>query len=57
MRGKRGIRVFMLAPLGKMRAFQTAQMYSLDDPNIVNLAVRGVGGDGKGDLDQAEGVK
>jgi threonine synthase len=42
LRGKRGIRVFMLSPLGKMSAFQTAQMYSLADPNIFNLAVRGV---------------
>ncbi|TCO76397.1 L-threonine synthase [Plasticicumulans lactativorans] len=42
MRGKRGIRVFMLSPLGKMSAFQTAQMFSLQDPNIFNIAVRGV---------------
>jgi threonine synthase len=42
LRGKRGVRVFMLSPLGKMSAFQTAQMYSLADPNIFNLAVRGV---------------
>jgi threonine synthase len=42
MRGRRGIRVFMLSPLGKMSPFQTAQMYSLQDPNIHNLAVRGV---------------
>ncbi|WP_045223430.1 threonine synthase [Methyloterricola oryzae] len=42
MRGKRGIRVFMLSPDGKMSAFQRAQMYSLDDPNIHNIAVRGV---------------
>ena len=42
MRGKRGIRVFMLSPHGKMSAFQTAQMFSLQDPNIHNLAVRGV---------------
>lgn len=42
MRGKRGIRVFMLSPFGKMSAFQTAQMYSLADPNIHNLAVQGV---------------
>ncbi|MEQ1946336.1 MAG: threonine synthase [Bryobacteraceae bacterium] len=42
MRGKRGIRVFMLSPHGKMSAFQTAQMFSLQDPNIYNLAVRGV---------------
>ena len=39
MRGKRGIRVFMLSPLGKMSPFQTAQMYSLQDPNIFNIAV------------------
>ena len=42
MRGKRGIRVFMLSPLGKMSRFQTAQMFSLADPNIFNVAVRGV---------------
>ena len=39
MRGKRGIRVFMLSPLGKMSPFQTAQMYSLQDQNIFNIAV------------------
>ncbi len=42
MRGKRGVRVFMLSPEGKMSAFQTAQMYSLQDSNIFNIAVRGV---------------
>ena len=42
MRGKRGIRVFMLSPKGRMSAFQTAQMYSLGDPNIHNLAITGV---------------
>ena len=42
MRGKRGIRVFMLSPQGKMSRFQTAQMFSLQDPNIFNIAVRGV---------------
>ena len=42
MRGKRGIRVFMLSPYGKMSPFQTAQMYSLQDPNIFNIGVRGV---------------
>jgi threonine synthase len=41
MRGKRGIRVFMLSPHRKMSAFQTAQMFSLQDPNIFNLAVEG----------------
>ncbi len=42
MRGKKGIRVFMLSPHGRMSPFQTAQMFSLQDPNIHNLAVRGV---------------
>ena len=42
MRGKQGIRVFMLSPHKKMSAFQTAQMFSLQDPNIFNLAVEGV---------------
>jgi threonine synthase len=42
MRGKKGIRVFMLSPKGKMSPFQTAQMYSLQDANIFNLAVEGV---------------
>ena len=42
MRGKRGISVFMLSPHGKMSAFQTAQMFSLLDPNIHNITVRGV---------------
>jgi threonine synthase len=42
MRGKRGVQVFMLSPQGKMSPFQTAQMYSLDDANIFNIAVRGV---------------
>ncbi len=42
LRGKRGVRVFMLSPLGKMSRFQTAQMYSLTDPNIFNIAISGV---------------
>ncbi|MDR2111893.1 MAG: threonine synthase [Candidatus Accumulibacter sp.] len=42
MRGKRGVRVFMLSPHGRMSAFQRAQMYSLRDANIFNIAVRGV---------------
>lgn len=42
MRGKQGIRVFMLSPHLKMSAFQTAQMFSLQDPNIFNIAVKGV---------------
>jgi len=42
LRGKGRVKVFMLSPHGKMSAFQTAQMFALDDPNIFNLAVRGV---------------
>ena len=42
MRGKRGIRVFMLSPHGRMSPFQAAQMFSLLDPNIFNIALRGV---------------
>ena len=42
MRGKRGIKVFMLSPHGRMSPFQQAQMFSLQDANIHNLAVDGV---------------
>jgi threonine synthase len=42
MRGKRAIRVFMLSPHKRMTAFQAAQMYSLQEANIHNLAVKGV---------------
>lgn len=41
MRGKKGVRVFMLSPHERMSAFQTAQMFSLQDPNIFNIAVKG----------------
>jgi threonine synthase len=41
MRGRQGIKVFMLSPQGRMSAFQRAQMYSLQDANIFNLAVAG----------------
>ena len=42
MRGKQGVKVFMLSPHGKMSAFQRAQMYSLQDENIFNIAVTGM---------------
>ena len=42
MRGKKGVRVFMTSPDGRMSAFQQAQMFSLQDPNIHNLAIAGV---------------
>jgi threonine synthase len=42
LRGKRRLNVFMLSPKGRMSPFQTAQMYSLTDANIFNLAIEGV---------------
>ena len=42
MRGKRGVRVFMLSPQGRMSPFQQAQMFSLQDANIHNIAIEGV---------------
>jgi threonine synthase len=42
MRGKKGVRVFMTSPLGRMSPFQQAQMFSLMDDNIHNIAVEGV---------------
>ncbi|MFM8770032.1 MAG: threonine synthase, partial [Rubrivivax sp.] len=42
MRGKRGVNVFMLSPHGRMSPFQQAQMFSLQDANIHNIAIEGV---------------
>ena len=42
MRGKQGVRVFMTSPHGRMSPFQQAQMFSLLDANIHNLALHGV---------------
>ncbi len=42
MLGKHNVRVFMLSPSGKMSAFQRAQMYSLNEPNIFNIAIEGL---------------
>jgi len=42
MRGKQGVRVFMTSPHGRMSPFQQAQMFSLLDANIHNLAIEGV---------------
>ena len=42
MKGKKGIKVFMLSPHGTMSPFQAAQMYSLQDSNILNIAIKGV---------------
>ena len=42
MRGKHGVRVFMTSPHGRMSPFQQAQMFSLQDANIHNIAIEGV---------------
>ena len=42
MRGKKGVRVFMTSPNGRMSPFQQAQMFSLQDENIHNIAIEGV---------------
>ena len=42
MRGKKGVRVFMTSPHGRMSPFQQAQMFSLQDENIHNIAIDGV---------------
>jgi threonine synthase len=41
LRGKHRVKVFMLSPHERMSAFQRAQMYSLADANIFNLAIEG----------------
>ena len=42
MRGKKGVKVFMTSPNGRMSPFQQAQMFSLLDENIYNIAIDGV---------------
>jgi threonine synthase len=42
LKGKKGVRVFMLSPNGRMSPFQRAQMYGLQEPNIFNIAIEGV---------------
>jgi len=42
MKGKQGVRVFMTSPHGRMSPFQQAQMFSLQEANIHNLAIEGV---------------
>ena len=42
LRGKENVEVFMLSPHGKMSEFQRAQMYSLTDDNIHNIAIDGM---------------
>ena len=40
--GKARVNVFMLSPNGRMSPFQRAQMYSLTDANVFNLAIEGM---------------
>ncbi len=42
MLGRDRVTVFMLTPAGRMTPFQQAQMFSLNHPRIVNIAVDGV---------------
>jgi threonine synthase len=42
LKGKARVNVFMLSPRGRMSAFQSAQMYSLTEANIFNIAIEGV---------------
>lgn len=42
MLGKGHVNVFMLSPHGRMSAFQQAQMFSLQEQNIYNIAIEGV---------------
>jgi threonine synthase len=41
LKGLARVNVFMLSPHGRMSAFQRAQMFSLQDPNIHNIAIEG----------------
>jgi threonine synthase len=42
LKGKARVNVFMLSPHGRMSPFQAAQMYSLPDANVFNVAIEGV---------------
>jgi threonine synthase len=42
LKGKSRVNVFMLSPNGRMSPFQRAQMYSLADANIFNIAIEGM---------------
>jgi threonine synthase len=42
LKGKARVNVFMLSPHGRMSPFQRAQMYSLQDANIFNIAIEGM---------------
>jgi threonine synthase len=42
LKGKARVNVFMLSPHGRMSPFQRAQMFSLAEPNIFNIAIEGM---------------
>lgn len=42
LKGKERLQVVMLSPYERMSAFQTAQMYSVSEDNIFNVAIKGV---------------
>ena len=42
LKGKARLSVFMLSPRGRMSPFQRAQMYSLADANVFNIAIEGM---------------
>ncbi|HEX6634534.1 MAG TPA: threonine synthase [Usitatibacter sp.] len=42
LKGKARVNVFMLSPHGRMSPFQRAQMYSLAEPNVFNVAIEGM---------------
>lgn len=42
MRGKERVKIVMLSPAGRMSDFQRAQMYSVLDDNVLNIAVKGM---------------
>lgn len=42
VKGKERIKIFMLSPHGKMSDFQRAQMYSLNEENVFNIALEGM---------------
>lgn len=40
--GRDRVGIVMLSPRGRVSPFQAAQMYTLDEPNILNVAIEGV---------------
>lgn len=54
-RDKQNVAVFMLSPQGRMSDFQRAQMYSLTEPNIHNIAMEGVFDDAQNHLKSLAG--